>query len=156
MPRLFPFFPIYHLCIAEPGNETTIQWVYFAGENFCEFHVSVANCESFICEKLTRESIHNLYQLLPHGRHSLPSTDDSLCLLISRPLIPFYQSRLVLYRWQHLLRPSWLPTRMKQVVDRQGGRKNSTLTSKREVYAHFTPKEQVQTEKQAGNLDSIK
>jgi len=39
---------------------------------------------------------------------------------------------------------------------RAGGRKNSTLTSKCEVYAHFTPKEQVQTEKQAGNLDSIK
>ena len=50
----------------------------------------------------------NLYQLLPHAKTFPTKYWWWPCLLIFSSLFPFYQSRLVLYRQRHLLRPSRL------------------------------------------------
>jgi len=73
------------------------------------------------------------------------------CLLISSPLVLFYQSQLVLYRLQHLFPPSRLPIRMKQVIGCMYSGKESNADLQAWGIDHFTPKGKVQIEKQAAS-----
>ena len=100
------------------------------GENFCEFHVSMANCESFIYEynpELALDTAASLTPCIPYR-------------LLMTALFAHFQCTASTIR---------LLTRTRQILDGTAGGRNPVLTSK----SNFSPASQKSTATQ--NLASF-